>query len=195
MSQVEVFGFAQSTYVQTALLAAAEKGAPAVLKPVEFRAESHRQLHPYAKMPAMRHVPVRLYETAAIAVYLDEAFAGPSLQPVEPVGRALMWQWISAANAYFYPAFVQAVLSEDGGGEGAAEEQARALGLLDDALADAPYLAGDALTLADLFVVPMLTFLVEKKGGTAKVLADRTRLAAWLERVTGRESFGRLAAA
>jgi len=195
MSQVEVFGFAPSTYVQTALLAAAEKGISAVLKPLEFGAESHRQLHPYAKMPAMRHGSVRLYETPAIAVYLDAAFPGPSLQPAEPVGRALMWQWISAASAYFYPAFVQAALSDGGGGKGAAEEQERALGLLDAALVDAPYLAGDTLTLADLFVAPMLLFLVEKKGGAAKLLVDRKPLAAWLERVTGRESFGRLAVA
>jgi glutathione S-transferase len=71
MSQVEVFGFAPSTYVQTALLVAAEKGIPALLLPLEFGAESHRQLHPYAKMPVMRHGLVRLYETAAIAIYLD----------------------------------------------------------------------------------------------------------------------------
>jgi glutathione S-transferase len=195
MSHVEVFGFPFSTYVQTALLAAAEKGVPATLTPVEFRAESHRALHPYIKMPALRHGSLHLYEAAAIAVYLDEAFDGPSLQPAKPEGRALMWQWISAANAYFYPAFVQALLSEDGGGEGAAVEQARALSLLDAALADRPYLAGEALTLADLFVAPMLSFLVEKKGGAAKLLADRTRVRAWLERVAGRESFGRLAAA
>jgi len=195
MSQIEVFGFAPSTYVQTALLTAAEKGIPVTLMPLEFQAESHRAVHPYLKMPAMKHGKLALYETAAIAVYLDETFPGPSLQPKNPEGRARMWQWISAANAYFYPAFVQAELSEGGGGEGAAVDQAQALTLLDAALADRPYLAGDALTLADLFVAPMLSFLVEKKGGAAKLLADRKRLAAWLQRVTGRESYGRLAAA
>jgi glutathione S-transferase len=194
MAQVEVFGFTGSTYVQTVLVAAAEKGAEFALRPLEFGAESHRVLHPFLKMPAMRHGAVHLYETAAIAVYLDEAFPGPSLQPAVPADRALMWQWISAANAYFYPAFVRATLAEDGGAD-AAGEQERSLAALDGALAGRSYLVGDTLTLADLFVAPMLAFLVEKRGGAAKVLADRQRLAAWLERVRGRESFGRLAAA
>ena len=45
-----------------------------------------------------------------------------------------------------------------------------------------PYLAGDALTLADFFVAPMLPFLVEKKGGGLSSLPTGRALAAWLER-------------
>jgi glutathione S-transferase len=195
MPNIEVFGFAPSTYVQSVLATAAEKGVACVLHPVEFRAESHRALHPFARMPAMQHGSLHLYETAAIAVYLDEAFGGPALQPKSPTERALMWKWISAANDYFYPAFVRAVLAEDSGADGTAGERARCLGVLEEALDGHAYLVGDALTLADLFVAPMLAFLVEKKGGAAKVLADRKHLAAWLARVTGRESFGRQAAA
>ncbi len=195
MSKVEIFGFAGSTYVRTALAIAAEKGVACDLRPLEFGAEGHRVLHPFLKMPVMRHGALHLYETAAIATYLDEVFPGPSLQPKSPAERAAMWQWISAANAYFYPAFVQTVLAEDGGPE-AAGAQGRSLAVLEEALASRAYLAGDSLTLADLFVAPMLAFLVEKRGGAAKVLAGRPRLALWFECVTaGRESVGRLVAA
>jgi glutathione S-transferase len=195
MSQVEVFGFAGSTYVRTALAAAAEKGIACVLKPLEFRAERHLRLHPFAKMPAMLHGVLRLYETAAITAYFDEAFEGPALQPSAPIERAAMWQWVSAANAYFYPAFVHAELAEDGGGPGADEARERALCVLDEALAERRFLVGDSLTLADLFAVPMVAFMAEKRGGAEKALAGRMAIRRWLEGATRRAGFGGLVAA
>ena len=45
----------------------------------------------------------RLYETAAIALYVDEAFTGPALQPTTAQARARMHQWISSLNGYYYP--------------------------------------------------------------------------------------------
>lgn len=142
MSQPKIFGFAGSTYVRTVLFAAAEKGVACTLEPLEFRSDAHRALHPFAKMPAMRHRDIQLFETAAIAVYLDEAFDGPSLQPAAALDRATMWQWISAANAYFYSAFVGATLAEGGHDAEAGEERERSLTLLADALRGRSYLVG-----------------------------------------------------
>jgi len=195
MSQPKIFGFAGSTYARTVLFAAAEKGVACTLEPLEFRSDAHRALHPFAKMPAMRHRDIQLFETAAIAVYLDEAFDGPSLLPATALDRATIWQWISAANAYFYPAFVGATLAEGGHDAGALEERGRSLTLLADALRGRSYLVGDALTLADLFVAPMLAFMFENGGAADDPLAGRSALRDWLDRVTSRESYGRLAAA
>ena len=106
-----------------------------------------------------------------------------------------MWQWVSAANAYFYPAFVHATLAEDGGGAGADEARERALAVLDDALAQHRHLVGDSLTLADLFAAPMLAFMAEQRSGAGKTLASRDAVRRWLEDVTHRASFGELVAA
>ena len=64
--------------------------------------EAYRELHPFGKIPAMRHGDVTLFETSAIARYIDETFPGPRLQPADPRERAVMNQWISACNHYFY---------------------------------------------------------------------------------------------
>ena len=41
----------------------------------------YTDLHPFGRMPAFEHDGFRLFETAAISRYVDEAFAGPALQP------------------------------------------------------------------------------------------------------------------
>ncbi|MCP4381541.1 MAG: glutathione S-transferase family protein [Hyphomicrobiales bacterium] len=194
MTNVEIFGFAPSTYTRTALLAAAEKGVPHTLSPVEFGAESHRALHPFARMPAMKHGDVHLYESAAIAVYLDEAFDGSSLQPAAPVDRARMWQLTSSAIDYFYGPLVRDML---GHAQGAAApdpaERDRVLDRLEAAASGSDYLVGDAITLADLVIAPMVRFQVDSAEGE-NLLAKRPHLANWLNRLAERESFKALEA-
>jgi glutathione S-transferase len=195
MPNVEIFGFAPSTYTQSALLIAAEKGAPVTLSPVEFGADSHRVLHPFARMPAMRHGPVHLYETAAIGAYLDEAFPGPSLQPKTPAERALMWQWISAAIDYFYGPLVSDTLGRaDGAPALDPAERDRVLDLLETATGDSPHLAGAAPSLADFMVYPMVKFQVAAVEGD-ELLAKRPNLAIWLNKMNERASVKALEAA
>ena len=62
------YGFAPSTFVQSARLIAAEKSTSHEIAPLEFHQPSHFALHPFGKMPAMEHDGVRLFEVAAIAV-------------------------------------------------------------------------------------------------------------------------------
>jgi len=53
-----------------------------------------------------------LYETSAIVAYLEELFPTPALQPATVEGRALMNQWISAVNSYYYPYMIYHVSHE-----------------------------------------------------------------------------------
>jgi glutathione S-transferase len=188
MPNVEIFGFAPSTYTQSALLIAAEKGAPVALSPVDFGADSHRALHPFARMPALRHGPIHLYETAAIGTYLDEAFPGPSLQPKTPAERALMWQWISAAVDYFYGPLVSDTLGHaDGAPALDPAERDRVLDLLETAAGKNAYLAGAAATLADFIVFPMVRFQVAA-ARDEDLLAKRPKLATWFTAMGERDS-------
>jgi glutathione S-transferase len=50
-------------------------------------------------VPILDHDGFRVYETAAIAAYVDEASTGPVLQPANARERARMNQWISALAA------------------------------------------------------------------------------------------------
>ena len=42
---------------------------------------SHLALHPFDRVPIFQHGDFTLYETSAIATYVDEAFEGPALSP------------------------------------------------------------------------------------------------------------------
>jgi glutathione S-transferase len=63
----------------------------------------HLALHPFNRVPILRHGDFAVYETSAIASYIDEAFDGPRLTPQDVRQRARMNQWISAVNSYYYP--------------------------------------------------------------------------------------------
>jgi glutathione S-transferase len=151
-------------------------------------------------MPAMEHGKVRLFETAAIARYADEAFDGPPLQPADPAGRARMTQWISAYNAYMAVVFGQRLVVERFAprifdrptNEAVIRDNLpdldRALDVLNGALADQPYLAGPAASLADLHVAPMLWYVGMTPEGQQRLPA-RPALARWLETVLARPSF------
>src|SRR4029077_13499870 len=53
-----------------------------------------------------------IYETSAIASYVDEAFGGPRLTPNDVKARGRMNQWISAVNSYYYPYMIYHVTHE-----------------------------------------------------------------------------------
>jgi glutathione S-transferase len=96
MTAPTLFGAAYSVYTRTARLTLAEKG-------VDYRFDER---HPFGKIPAFEHDGLRLYETAAICRYVDEAFDGPALQPATPAGRAVMAQAIGICDSYLYRAGV-----------------------------------------------------------------------------------------
>ncbi len=183
MSEVIIYGIEASTYVRTARMACEEKGVAYELDsggftgPESLKSPEHLALHPFGKVPALRHGDALLYETSAIIRYIDEAFDGPVLQPIKPLGRAHMEQWISAANGYFYPNMIRRYVipyvfpsGPDGKPDQAAIEAAkpdirRDLGLIDAALAHSGFLVDDRLTLADLMVAPILSALARAPGG------------------------------
>jgi glutathione S-transferase len=87
-----LYGADYSVYVRDARLALLEKGVDHELVPVDIFAEGgppawYGDLHPFGKIPAFEHDGFRLFETSAIARYVDEAFDGPALQPSEPPAR------------------------------------------------------------------------------------------------------------
>jgi len=184
MKPVTIFGFAGSTFTRTARMVCLEKAIAHTLAPLEFGADSHRALHPFLKMPAMEHDGVRLYETLAIATYLDAVGPGPSLRPTRDLDLARMMQWISAAIDYLYPDLVSSQLDAPPASGDA--RIAADLELLDRGLRDTAFLAGESLSIADLFVAPMIDFATRKTGIE---LAPRAGLARWWRVVSERPSF------
>ena len=185
MTALKIYGFALSTYTKTALLVAAEAGVDVTLTPLEFKQPSHYSLHPYGKMPVLEHGEVRLFETLAIGTYLDRMFGGGKLQPSDPVAQARALQWVSAAIDYAYDDLV-AELHQDEPSAEAVSRAAEQLKLLDAALGDSRYFAGDQLTLADLVLYPMVEFAKAKL--TDKSLSSLPALERWRGALSRRPS-------
>ena len=114
MSDVTLFGFPRSVYVQMAGIVLTHKEVPYTFHDLEteMNTESHIALHPFERVPILRHGDFTVYETSAIVGYIDDAFDGPRLTPADPQKRARMNQWISAVNGYYYPYLIYHVSHE-----------------------------------------------------------------------------------
>ncbi|MCV0426814.1 MAG: glutathione S-transferase family protein [Roseibium sp.] len=202
---IELFGADYSVYVRSVRLALLEKGVDYRLVPIDVFAlggppEEHLERHPFGKIPAFRHDDFSLYETVAILRYIDEAFAGLSLQPETPKLRARMTQILSVLNTYAYRTLVWDIYVErvvKPGEDGSADEVkiASALGearkiiaALEALTMSGPFLIGDQLTLADCHAAPMLNLFAASEEGTM-LLEAAPRLSNWLTDFRTRESF------
>jgi glutathione S-transferase len=196
-------GYRYSVYVRIARLVLAEKGvaydrieidpfAPAI--PTYYLA-----LHPFGRVPTLVHDDFVLYETGAIARYLDRAFGGPTLQPQQARALARMDQVIGIVDSYAYWPLVRQVFShrafrpalgrpvdeaEVARGLAAA---AKVLGAL-EALAAEPFIVGPAISLADFHLGAMIAYFTLAPEGSA-LLDTHPRLAAWWRHVSRRPSF------
>ncbi len=84
-------------------IVAEEKGLTWEIVPAAARTEEQRQRHPFQRVPAVEIGDEKLFETDAIARYIDEAFEGPALQPDSPRARAEMQKWMSVMQHYYFP--------------------------------------------------------------------------------------------
>lgn len=172
--------------------------------PFEFRdlepemgGARHLALHPFERVPVLEHGGFRLYETSAIALYVDEAFDGPSLQPRGVRARARMHQWISALSSYYYPYAVYHLAHErlvfpalgiesDEKVVAAALPRIRlGLDVMERELGHgADFLVGDhdQPTLADFFLLPTLTGL-SLIPESQELLKSRENIARWRARM------------
>ena len=105
MAEITVFGFPHSSFVHITQLVLTHKEVPYTFQDLEpeMGSPKHLALHPFDRVPILQHGDFVLYETSAIVAYLEELFPTPALYPATIEGRALMNQWISAVNSYYYP--------------------------------------------------------------------------------------------
>ena len=101
MPALEIIGAPQSNYVWVVRMVCAEKGVPYELNPVRPHSPDVDAIHPFGKIPVMRHGDVTLCESKAIATYIDRVFDGPKVIPEDPARAALVEQWVSLGNVEF----------------------------------------------------------------------------------------------
>ncbi|TIV87229.1 MAG: glutathione S-transferase family protein, partial [Mesorhizobium sp.] len=152
--------------------------------------------HPFGRIPAFEHDGFRLFETGAIARYVDEAFDGLALQPADPRLRARMNQIIGMLDAYGYRAMVWDVAVErlekappDEALIAAGLRQAETVfKVLTSLKTKGPWLLGAQLTLADLHAAPIIAYFLKVEEGQ-KLFARFPDLNDWWDRIAKRASF------
>jgi glutathione S-transferase len=193
MPELQIIGAPQSNYVWVARIACTEKGVPYTLVPAMPHSPEVDTIHPFGKIPAMRHGDITLCESRAICFYIDHAFAGPPLAPRDPVAGAQTEQWMSLVNTTIDPLLVRQYLAAyffpgtpDGKPnrvviDAALPKMETQFTVLDRAVAKTGHLAGDSFTLADINLLPIL-FYVDKLPESRAMLRRATSLDAYYRR-------------
>lgn len=202
MSAMIVHGIPGSPYVRAALLTLEEKGAEyelAAMAPGGLKQQPHLSRHPFGRIPAFEHDGWMLYETQAIMRYVDAVVPGPRLQPEEPHAAARMNQVMGITDWYVMPQVSAPITRNrvvaprfnrpvDEDAIVAAIPNARIciaeIGRLLDGHA---WLAGDALSLADLLLAAHLSMFALAPEGDA-ILQEHENLRGWLARIEARPS-------
>ena len=199
MADITFHSMEDSADLWTVMNVADEKGVSYDLAPLAYRSPEHLKLHPFGKMPTLQHGDFFLYESAAIAHYVDRAFDGPPLQPSDARGQAHVLRWVSIVNAYVFPVMnrftkerlVRPIFGAKPDLEfiaSAREPLLLQMRLIDEAVTRTAFLAGDTVTLADSFLLPHLLFFGRTPEG-AQLLARADGASKWLQRMTIRKSY------
>ena len=78
---LEIIGHPRSNFVRAVRMVALEKGVAHEHTPELPHSDVIKTLHPMGQIPAMRHDGLELFESMAIARYIDEVFDGPKMVP------------------------------------------------------------------------------------------------------------------
>jgi glutathione S-transferase len=205
MTDIVIYGVHGSPFVRAVQMGLEEKGAPYRVQALglgESKSKEYLERHPFGRVPAVDHGDFRLYETQAILRYFDAVFPEPALQPREPRAIARMNQIIGINDWYFFPKVAAVIVFQRIVGPvlmgRVPDEEAIARALpearvcvteLARLLGDQAFLAGDALTIADVMLAPQLDFFAATPEGHS--LLAGTALVDWLARMNERPSMQR----
>jgi glutathione S-transferase len=153
----------------------------------------YRALQPFGQVPILEEDGLVLFESGAIVLHIGER--SDSLLPNEAGARARARQWLIAALNSIEPfvmnvAMIDLFYAKEEWAKlrrpGAVEFVRRRLFALSASLGDKPFLDGDRFTAGDLMMTTVLRILAHMD-----IIGGDRRLAAYVERCTGRPAFVR----
>jgi glutathione S-transferase len=200
MAAPEIIGSIRSTYTRAVCMLCEEKAIEYVLTERPLRAPEVFAIHPFGKMPVLRHGDVELFESKAIATYLDRSFPAPFLFPSETRLAALTEQWVSLVNTVIDPVlirtYVVAYIKNVGGSPDRKPIDAvlpmvrQQIEVLDKAVARTGHLVGEQFTFADINLLPIL-HRMSQFPESKDALAAASHLSRYYDRHAARPSFVR----
>ena len=199
---LKIFGHPMSTCTRMVLMTLAETSTPYELTVVDFAKGEHKQQphlgrQPFGQIPALDDDGFALYESRAMARYINEK-AGGKLVPSDAKGRAAMDQWMSIETSNFTPHAMKFIFhhafhrtQEAAVLEAAGKGLETALGVMETRLARSPFLVGDQLSLADVCFMPYIEYLM---GTPVKeTFAKFPHVASWWNKISERPTWKKAA--
>jgi glutathione S-transferase len=196
-------GYRYSVYNRIARVVLHEKGVAYETEEIDPFAtnvsEDYLKRHPFGRVPALSHGAFDVFETAAIAQYVNAAFEGPELMPTKTEELARVMQVVSIVDSYGYRPMVRQVFAHrvfrPSVGEVADESEIAAaidashtvLEALNNIASEGYVLDGQTFTLADCHLAPMIAYFVQAPEGHDELKAH-SKLANWWATVSPRSS-------
>ena len=154
-----------------------------------MKGDDYLSINPMGKVPAIEHKGKVVTECAAICAYLGDAFADRGLAPAL-ADRADYYRWL-----FFAAGPVEAAVTNKAAGFMPSAEQGRMFGygsydqaidVLEHAVSQHDYVAGDAFTMADVYVGSQVMW-----GTQFGTIPQRDAFAAYAERLSSRAAYKR----
>jgi glutathione S-transferase len=155
----------------------------------------YRKLNPNGRVPTIEDGGYVLWESHAICRYLAMQYGGEAIYPRDPKARASVDRWMDWLLAVLVPVDVpvfwgtirtppekqdKAAIADN------VKKLSAAFQILEDRLADRPYLEGEQMTLADLLLG---IFAFRYLNNPFIERPSQPKLAAWCERLRMRPSY------
>lgn len=199
MTQRILWGRLSSCNVQKAVWLLEELALPYDHIPVGgdfggLDAAAYRAMNPHGKVPTLKDGAVVVWESEAILRYLAASYGVPDFWAEDPAARAIVDQWLSWTATALYrdwiDLFWRLVRTPPEQQDAALIETLRRrtaerYSFLDGQLAARPYIAGDALSLADI-AAGMTLYRWYEMPIERPALAN---LRAWYERLCERPAY------
>jgi glutathione S-transferase len=157
-------------------------------KPANFQ-----EISPYGKVPVLRHGQHRVWESAIINEYLEEAFPDHPLLPKEAIQRAQARIWINFADTRLFATTAKLLYIQEAQSTEGVQELIEHLRFMETALqtlsARGPYWLGSDVSLVDLTYYPWFeqwTVLERYRG--FQFPDGLARLQQWWNAMTTRDS-------
>ncbi|KAJ3284547.1 hypothetical protein HK104_009876 [Borealophlyctis nickersoniae] len=202
-----------STCTQRVSIILKEKNVPFHMVVVDFmkgehKGPEHLKIQPFGMIPFLEDEGFHLYESRAIARYLEAKYKDqgtPLLPPASDLkATALAEQWMSVEFANFdahagliaFEILYKRFFNMETNPARVTELRAKLEATLDvynTILGTRPYLAGDQVSLADLFHLPNGAKLIE--AGLEEAFTLRPNVKAWWDRISARKSWKETVAA
>jgi glutathione S-transferase len=171
-----------------------ECGADYELVPIDFSKREHKspeflKINPAGKLPALVDGETKVYETAAICLYLADKFPAAKLAPqIDAPERGRYLSLVVYATAQVEPALGDKMLKLEADVHRGWGDFETVQEVIERELDDGRYLFGDWFTAADVMIGSMLIWQRFLKVG-----AERPRLAAYVDRLLARPKAVKLA--